>query len=1730
MEIFIKSLFVLIMTAVLALPFILEYIAYRRDRAKGICYKRFRVILYTAGYIVVATIVLCLINDILSWLGSLAFVQNIVSAIGVSSRTEYFARVVAAVLVNLAVGIIYWLLGRAVRIGISKENLTEPGKDDGEFTLWQKIERRAIKFFYGEVWFFVGKVLKYLSIVLSACYLIMFAVWQIFGVFGVNWPPYDFISDVFGAGVIYPVLVLLALWEMYFFLAGIERLEDECPELLDDGHAALKKYSADLGKIDSDLSNTFKDYYVSELKTNAEGAELSSTFHSDITKHIADAIKNDKRAPQRIRELYLGAADKLVGGDNSLLINGNFFSAFSMYLLRYLFAIIARGDNVIFVCNSDEQIDQVYDYLVQGFSEISSLSRKDGAGDFDDPVWRIAKVSGERSVAEEVDIDDNNVLVTSLGYLCSDRFEDEYNKFVTLVDIVVFVDILDTLNKFNRQLAMLNTRLKHIVRTNSLAAANGDDRDIFNYNMRYISRQVRYICFGDTRTPGLDRVVKSMLGVNFDTTDAMYYNLSTAVRFYNYEGRPDESGRRSCPQFLNSEEELGVVMNMALFSLAKGAPNVAIFADDTIPHEDIAETISSNFGSLAGHINVKNIYVNKQFYNTDDYSVVIAVDSGDDLPAAVRRYMSLLSGREALLVIVSRPYMMRDYYIDKIDGIWSSSQLQRIPVEVGGDRDIAQRILIKAGTGGIFGSEVMRLASGAQSFNESVKSRDVNAVLCEVLKMNGVAEASRENIFNYFEYAISQTFDDAGKFNSDVRIVLRRGGDLYDAISGRNMITMVAGDAVMTLPLPCSRLTQNYIAGQNTVYNGNIYQIQNIDVPSGTLYVRLALGGRNDEVYKYVQAREYRMEAGDSVECVGRAKHIVLNRTSDDISVTDAYISVVRVPMEVLTSGYYDIDPHTCARNTINDSYHSISDEGKDDLALQTYRRYGSLSSPFYASDYVLKKTSLNASANGALAMHIKVCGEFGENVGKMMQLAAVMLNEQLRSMFPSVADAFVVCPVLKDGFIGEDAPSALQKQPRLTVTGDDGSLTDGSFNLFIIEDCVTDLGVVSVLMSSGDNLFATLFRPIFDYLKWYRTSPNKSRYLYYGLNQEPDCFDFAGLEKLSELLSDDKHDVRIIEMNEVAEYEVCDFCGRHYPKGDDIVEFEDGRKICRDCAANLAGGDKKLLRQCLDRARMFLESTYGIALGDDCDVCFESAIKIINTLKNNKGLFRRGADIPLKSYIDEKFTIHAEDNIPAVNVSELLVRELTHLWLIKHLPELADDYAEGLIALVSVQYLRFLGQDALAQRRATYYESTNNLSGKGYRKLAQELLIHTEAGNNPFKYLLGLSGSGDGEEIMPPAPVLSEECDLGLPYTPEAPDRAEEGKLTYFYYSRLTEKQQRLYNVLLAAIRAHEDTADTCGCTFDETKKAEDALVYDHPELFWYKTFGQNSEYIKLYYCASADEAAALQGSIDRSVAKYLEGITDEMSAYDVALRIHLRVISSVDYDSLALNKQNEEGGPAMDKIDYLRTICGVFIKGTAVCEGYARAVQYLLQKCGVECAEAAGNITDKEEAHAWNIVKIDGDYYYIDTTWDDSSNTVQKVKSRDYGFSYFCITTDELQRTRDTDLCPVEMPDCSATRANYYYHNKLVLESYDLEKLKQMAADAVRRKASNITFKCATKSLYEQALKRLFKEGSDCIEVLRAAAKVDKSIASSTTYTFDDAIRTITIRLKYSSEADEG
>ena len=74
-----------------------------------------------------------------------------------------------------------------------------------------------------------------------------------------------------------------------------------------------------------------------------------------------------------------------------------------------------------------------------------------------------------------------------------------------------------------------------------------------------------------------------------------------------------------------------------------------------------------------------------------------------------------------------------------------------------------------------------------------------------------------------------------------------------------------------------------------------------------------------------------------------------------------------------------------------------------------------------------------------------------------------------------------------------------------------------------------------------------------------------------------------------------------------------------------------------------------------------------------------------------------------------------------------------------------------------------------------------------------------------------------------------------------------------------------------------------------------------------------------------------------------------------------------------------------------------GVFFKGTTVCEGYANAFQLLALKSGVTSIVVTGTVTNGG-GHAWNQVKINGQWKTVDVTWNDGGDSGQEAVETRY------------------------------------------------------------------------------------------------------------------------------------
>lgn len=197
--------------------------------------------------------------------------------------------------------------------------------------------------------------------------------------------------------------------------------------------------------------------------------------------------------------------------------------------------------------------------------------------------------------------------------------------------------------------------------------------------------------------------------------------------------------------------------------------------------------------------------------------------------------------------------------------------------------------------------------------------------------------------------------------------------------------------------------------------------------------------------------------------------------------------------------------------------------------------------------------------------------------------------------------------------------------------------------------------------------------------------------------------------------------------------------------------------------------------------------------------------------------------------------------------------------------------------------------------------------------------------------------------------------------------------------------------------------------------QSAIEAYTYDNPEIFYLSpkkmylniettTRGGTSTYN--VYINSGNEANYLveefnsKQAIDEAIAQ-IEQVKNQIiqnktgNTYEDIKMVHDYLVDTISYDS-SLSKQN------------IYNIYGALVSRECVCEGYARAFKYLLDELDIPCVMVIGTATNSHgetENHAWNYAQLNGNWYAVDSTWDDPVVIGGGTASAESRYKYFLV-----------------------------------------------------------------------------------------------------------------------------
>ena len=269
-------------------------------------------------------------------------------------------------------------------------------------------------------------------------------------------------------------------------------------------------------------------------------------------------------------------------------------------------------------------------------------------------------------------------------------------------------------------------------------------------------------------------------------------------------------------------------------------------------------------------------------------------------------------------------------------------------------------------------------------------------------------------------------------------------------------------------------------------------------------------------------------------------------------------------------------------------------------------------------------------------------------------------------------------------------------------------------------------------------------------------------------------------------------------------------------------------------------------------------------------------------------------------------------------------------------------------------------------------------------------------------------------------------------------------GKASAYYFEQLNKEQQKAYYCMKEGLLGLKDSFLVPRLSGKELSDIYFMIRMDHPEIFYSVKFSYryyaDSSMVELIpeYLFSKDKIREHQKAMESRVKKLARQVPDgDERAKEVYLHDYL--CNAVFYDKL--------------KKDYSHEIIGALGNGVAVCEGIAKAMKALCDELGIWCIVALSEANPEKGIkyrHAWNVIRIGGQYYHLDVTFD---NTLSRGKELRH--DYFNLS--DKQFFRDHEPVIYKVPAC--TDGDHFFYKEQKVSWTTVEEVQNRCRQAVKK-----------------------------------------------------------------------
>ena len=267
---------------------------------------------------------------------------------------------------------------------------------------------------------------------------------------------------------------------------------------------------------------------------------------------------------------------------------------------------------------------------------------------------------------------------------------------------------------------------------------------------------------------------------------------------------------------------------------------------------------------------------------------------------------------------------------------------------------------------------------------------------------------------------------------------------------------------------------------------------------------------------------------------------------------------------------------------------------------------------------------------------------------------------------------------------------------------------------------------------------------------------------------------------------------------------------------------------------------------------------------------------------------------------------------------------------------------------------------------------------------------------------------------------------------------------MNHYYYDQLNKEGQAAYHAMKAGLTSLAPSFQIPRLDGKQLSDIYFMLRLDHPEIFYsttskYRYFQESGNATLIpEYLFDKKKIQDHQKAMKARVEKLARQAT-KLSEQEKLLYVHDFICQNVRYDKL--------------KKAYSHEIIGPLGQGVGVCEGIAKSVKILCDALGIWCIVAISENNPEKKVkyrHAWNVVKVDGKYYHLDATFDNTLGKGEMIR-----YDYFRLSDKQI--FRDHENLVWKVPSCDDGEHFYYKERKLSFTK--MEDVRKRAAQAVRK-----------------------------------------------------------------------